>query len=192
MLIIFLPLKKCVRHLLFCPERLQACRPLPSHFHNRGRSDDDGLRRNEGGHSIGLSGQQLHRATPTELNQFTSLYLRALSNKSPSLRAKFKECLHGDRRVAIRKNPPFSPRLFACFAKVQVDFSNYLGMSHRNDDAAEMIKTRLSKPSSQMSPSRQPCSRRAKMICRPVVLMIIIQTQQLVGTEAPSSCIAWD
>lgn len=112
----------------------QACRPLPSHFTNHGRSDDDGLRRNEGEHSIGLSGQQLHRATPTELNQFTSLYLRALSNKSPSLYAKFKECLHRDQRRNSDYIPkfihtPFSPHLFACLAKVQVDFSNYLEVS---------------------------------------------------------------
>lgn len=36
-----------------------------------------------------------------------------------------------------------------------------------------------------MSPSRQPCSCCMKMICRPAVLMIIIQARQLVETEVP-------
>lgn len=61
----------CVCHLLFCLEWSQPCRPLPSHFRKSGQSDDDGLQPNEGGRSIGLSGQQLHTAPPTELNQFS-------------------------------------------------------------------------------------------------------------------------
>lgn len=32
------------------------------------------------------------------------------------------------------------PRLFACYAKVQVDFSNYVGMSFRNGTAAKWSK----------------------------------------------------